>query len=1707
VEFPPRLNQDLAEDEMKISATPDFYSAGRGQPLLFLGPAWIEESAPLWDKAIRLKPDYISIDMSGMSFVTLFDWVHVVALVQSLAYLVSPKQIDFDLLGESSLRLMSPASFLRKGGDFKYTEEEAEFSKVKYRLMGFLEALDTYGILNSPHSVTRVIYPGISRGTAALRSFYSAKSEERPKVVLGLQRIKTKEDCRLFLEDSQILNWRRAMDLRFRQSPLFESDEVWRVLCYEFAANIWEHSGVEGCIAARVISSAVDAAGRLRSWCKWTYPHELHPLLRKLRGGFLELCVADAGQGFVSSLKQALLKQETGRKSQISTEEVLAFAFDELGTRKSSSESWATSRHGLCRVLGLVSKYGGALRLRSGDAEVTYVAEDYRFRRRHNSLGYEAQSIRKISHFLRGAQIQLLLPLVPFFERGNMHTRRPTLEVGLPESFRTQPDQVRGHIVPLLEILDKPDACIGNDELVAFKGRCEKLSRQLLTERSRFEPLVFDFSGINWPPGQVETFLHLMENVIQYRPVLLVEISSPQAESIADLERSGVATFIERNSNEIAVEGDKILNELPERRFLETYSSVHSTVLVISRDKGKSGMHIFGLPDAGYEAALLSLLDRSETIEGLCDQFPSIKESVIRAILTPANPLFELRDDGWRLVWSSTDISVESNRAMNKHFDAVALRSKSWRGRADSGDTGRERFYLPWMNAWRKEFLQTSRILNRGRHSDEVAQRLLYRLRLGLSKSGLALQDVKVLICVSAPGMLLASALHRWWPEDTRPAVADLGYYVFVGDSGGLPEITSEGGIVLVQDILDDGEVSRWVIRQLREQDRQVLFILSLVSFIDQASNYSTLRQIESVAADSLVSVERPASCLAPANREDDGFDFLVEPRSLRPVRFRTLRREFASGRDLDLERRNEYLGKFENSSKGCLISSGHFVYGLRHFAVTIDVRRAIESELGDEIAHWIADVCEGTRREQAAWERQEGYQLEGDVTAVLMPLHSQIHYLWPKVENILARRGRRQPIWLLEPSVFTGAGPAYGLPLQFRYQIRRVVEEHASKAKNLSPVRLFVIDDAIATGRTAVTVLSTIIREVRKALGGDVGRLNGSGPVEWIRYFALINETDHSSYSVWRNIANIANPTIRFVLEEYAPFMGVSVYSESNCPICRDRGRLLHLLNVCEDYAAVGPQAWVKDRVEQLRAIAVDGRGYGGRERPRLARKLDVLSGRAEAKGAPRYKASYIDTAIWRFYELMSLSYPPSETLVSLESLWPVEAREENLEVEYERYRWAVYEWCIRHWRRLVADSGVKMFCRSVKKEVELFTRLTERLLEAVAARYEDPDVQELVKYTIDLLASLEAERQKDGRETDESRIERTIQLDTALQLFFFNVQRIDREREVRQQTRQEKGASPKFVVLLGFLDHAAKALDRHGQSFVRNLHRRLVRPVRFADPRWSLVVLAESLFRGRASGQHAGSHQLLPKLLSIVMKGSPSREALRLLHGSLVLFLAALGDLLPYAEVNFSFDVARLKAFAEKIIIWLSLEPEDRRSRGIAPEVRYLFLDLYPEENFCKGFTELFHETPANFVLKLKSYAQRRGGKNLEFSCEILHSASSIPLLTHVQRLDLVVKNRAIDPIAKFGGKHKSLVRFYESACKNFLCLAILTDFASPEETRRLLAESRNARAEEGLLEAFGVRFGEIGAAEEQDRQAGYSTKSEICVVKGFKVKGESV
>lgn len=1706
-----------SQESLIISAVPD-QDPIDGRP--YLGSQWLLGSMPGWEKAYRTAPAFAVVDLTTVSFITLFDWLATIALVDKLAATSGVKQIDLLVHREDRVpprkRNVTPRKSTKLISEV-YSVDEVKAAERTRNLTGFMESLDTYATLNPVGRQTRVIYPGVDLAIAQKYAFYGGNRLEEQTILMGLQRIDKLQSCEDFLDSARILNWRDKMDEQFRGSPLFRSDEVWRVFAHELAANIFEHAGGAGFISARVVRLT---GGKLPHWVKRTYSGSTAAIFEGQETGVLELCAVDAGRGFAATLGESFRRRNELADENPATADIVAFAFDEFGTSKEGESNWITKRHALNRLLMVVAKYGGALKVRTGDVEVSYLFKDSLLPRKLGPhRGYEPSEVRILDAQVTGSQLQVLLPLEPhagYLTKDN-NKRRSVFELGLPRGYVTEPQHVRGHLVPIGERLDLLGPCLTPEQKRLFIDRSVSLAEELALKRPKSEPLVLDFSELKWTVPQFETFMYILQNVLLYRPALLIEIDAGLVREVRALEIAAGETTL---SQFFSVSPRSL--DLSEDRFFETFSLVHSIFLCLDDEDGE---HFLGLPSSLYEEALLSLVKEALTIEEMVARYPGVEIAVLRAILHRINPLFTNSGGRWKSSWTRQNIASEKRRVLNRHFDDVAKRSKAWRGAA-GGDGRNARFFLPWQDEWRETFLETSRILSRGRQLDEAAQRLNARLKRLLSETPNGLEEVRVLAAVSAPALLLATAMHRWWPNPRRPAVADLSFYVMLSHPVRLPVVTRLGGVVLVQDVLDKGVMSGRLVRALARQQTRLLAAIGFVRFVknpeerdrtnqvprleimagDRSDDITSDDSLSQVLNDALVAVPRPLPAQPPSPDSDDSDSWWVEPRALRPVRYPTLRREFQTGRDPELERSDRLLRRFDQEEEGCLIAAGHFAYGHRHYEVALDVRRALSGGIGDEIARWVADVCEGRIPRAAEWETAIGKKLQGDVTAVLMPVHSQVHYLWPKVENLLAQRGRRQLSWMLEATLYSGSGPSYYFPLQFRRLLVRAVTLAArAPGEDTEPVRLLIIDDTLATGRTATTILATLIREldkirqqlrvspavVRKALG-------------WIRYFTVLNQTSQETQILWRSITGIGRGLLPLVIEEYAPLMGVRVYSDLDCAICRDLTLLTEEEQVAEHSSSFDAALWIQERRRQLEPIAVDSPDFPGVVPNRLPRSVNVVRSREAGRRRPRYLPVHADTAIWRFLELMYLAYPPVEALKALGDAWPPQADNKESVREYERYRWAVLEWCFRNWSRIDVGSTQRQFVQCCIQEVVAGTPLVELLLEAGGRLFRDPVAKKIFAAAVERLREVESVRLQglvSGAAGDDDRhYELSSRLVRGLELFL-----LASRNALWREHGGRKSEDESYQGLLGLLDAAALQLENGQANHLQSIKDRFARPQRVPDPRWAIEIIAEALFRNRRNPSPSPEHQVLPTVLLSCFAAQPSKDDLHLLHGSLSAFVAALGDLAVYADFSFLDESRHIVEQAQLVAqhVQNSLGRGDDWGPDQENEASLLY-DEVVEGEFRQIFARHFHDS----LEDIKSKLERRAGegdsnKRLAFEVVVNHDLAGVHVLASAQRLLVSLANRAIDPVAFFEGDCRSKVMVSQRARLGGgeeVVFRILTDFADARVADLATRTTASSATEVFQLEKFGGSASGWVEPNETEKNDGFKAVSEIAVPKGW-------
>ncbi len=1671
--------------------------------------------------------DEIIVDLSKVGWVGLFEWSSLMALLHGRLVSDPHVKISIDFIGD------------RPTGHIPYSDCKAFIDNPlpapRYNRADVVNSYVVHGVLNFIKAVEgpegfdnvaggRIVLRWLSDKEARDPGWFRRDREVEDSVFFSRENVSAAEMSTTFAKRSQVEVWRQGMrEKHVPEAAVFASDEFWRILCHELARNVSEHAEGPGFLTARVV---LPSNGALPRWCNDVLSGTaLERSQITTDSGFLELCVCDAGVGIPETVKTAFRNRYQDRwagakpPDPIPHLDLLKFAFDELGTRKDRDHSWLTDRHALGHILFLVGKYGGSLTIRSGRSEVSYAPKDGACHRCKNRLGYEPEAGRNFSLELPGTHIQIIVPLIA---RPPTQGTRPrgVLTQHLPQSYHVDPKHPVGPLVPVSEKLDVLASCVNGDEICRFQESCRALAKALLLGgHPRDEIVVFDFAEVDWQPARFETFLYLFQNVLVGRLVIFTNMKESFAKAVCAFEENAEApSFLpEEMKNEIRERARE--REFTDGRFLETYSCLGAVVLGLGPDTGE---YLFGLRDRRLRAALLEIVAGEEqTAEGLAKTH-GLEVGTLKAVLSAARTLLRCRKDMcWELAWTRNELTsddemidtleVQRLRSIIGHFGRVVSNCDAWRRSATPYSALNPlpaRFYLPSENTVYMGFFESSRILARDRYVTEVAERLIHRIWYGLTKlctPARNLSEIRVLACSTTPSFMLAQAVRRAWPVDAeseRPVVVDYGPALFSGaDPARIPSSEHPHHAVVIHDVFDEGRLSSRLIAMAQAQRIEVLLEASFVRFlkpdeqgegdsvpfaVTEAWNMLNMANRVSIPVHAMVGIVPPEKKrrgdVADWGSSDEYVDYVVDPRSLRPVLLRSLRLESGVSEDRSLTKRDPYLKELDTDDGQCRLAAGHFVYGQRHFGVVADVRGILTGAIGRQITAWLADVCcDETDRPKPPWETREGDRPvsspmpEGEVSAILMPLHSQIHYLLPGLQIELAQRGKRVPHFFLAATAFGSGVETYHAP----YQLLNQIEETALEIKtlmdaqpNLDPnapevigkqLRLLIIDDAIFSGRTIQTLVDSIgkkhLPNIRERIYHGESRY--AEPVEWIRVFVVLNQLPAAQSAMWYQLQR-CSVCEQFRFDAFAPFIGVATYTADDCPACRELEHLDQVERRAEAAGATAAVDWLRARRNALLPLSIEAPSFGHRYCPRLPEAIEVLalSGNTARE---RYNPLHADSAIWRFLELMFLSYPLSDVLGCLTITREAGIRYPTFRSDYARFRHAVYNWCIRNWNQVLLYQLDEIILQEIHHELKDGEPEAVQLVLKLApiAKPQNSSVIAAIKAFIDLLADEDTDRRR-------SASEQSLALDIGLTLLLLSLRRTDIES----------------TGLLTHLRDKQTSMPRKS-SFLALLYLRLTRPL-MPDPKWALSTIAEICYRGRLgktpTDRLKTDHELLGRLVVDVGRYPRDIELRRRLEGSLHAFVAAVENLRPYFHEGL---LSAIYGPAQSALEWLRIPLTDE-SVDTDP-IYNLSQALFDTKSWAE-FECCCHMSAA----KLKEALDRRlvelkeskGNQNLtqtpnpydrvNLRVTISPGIEDWCLMTHVSELVAHLSNLAIEPgsgIEPSGPSHV-VIRPSHPGVSADLTIDVFTRFGHPDSAlARVNSRIGNAARTRERLEIFGV------------------------------------
>ena len=161
--------------------------------------SWVLEMAEAFLPLIEQPEKILSIDLGGISFVTLIDWSTFVSMLERLLNSKVLQEIGINIASDTEHVLLKPSEWMefRQTGKTRrgLRQSDFEYSTRVYNFVGYLESLGTCDVLNRPERPGKIFYPKLSKEAVDFRSFYTRKDTETR--VLDLTRIEKSDHCKL----------------------------------------------------------------------------------------------------------------------------------------------------------------------------------------------------------------------------------------------------------------------------------------------------------------------------------------------------------------------------------------------------------------------------------------------------------------------------------------------------------------------------------------------------------------------------------------------------------------------------------------------------------------------------------------------------------------------------------------------------------------------------------------------------------------------------------------------------------------------------------------------------------------------------------------------------------------------------------------------------------------------------------------------------------------------------------------------------------------------------------------------------------------------------------------------------------------------------------------------------------------------------------------------------------------------------------------------------------------------------------------------------------------------------------------------------------------------------------------------------------------------------------------------------------------------
>jgi adenine/guanine phosphoribosyltransferase-like PRPP-binding protein len=1156
----------------------------------------------------------IVINLCNRSFVSLFDLLTLYLIVDFCQACQGVTNLRFTGLGPHEVN----TPFLEKKiydeirakrldiRSIQNGEKKYENTDVTYRFLGFFHNFGFFDALGLQNDANRVVFEGIDKELLQNLYHYAGVRSNSSKVVPMLP-IRRRSPLDSFMSREVITSWVEQLPQNIREAPVFADGEFSRVLGYQLVMNIIEHAGSKfegivgalGAIAMRVIAS------ENFSVLKNTFPGRFQHLFNENENsrGLLEICVGDRGAGIAKTLTESYknIMTRSGKKVSDQNLAVIAYAFDEVGSRKSISERLG-GVHALHRILRCTIKYHGLLRLRTAGFELIYDAKSHSsFERGDLGLGIKPSHVNRIRHPW-GTQIQILLPLSKPLKNSATIVPRGTKRT------------VLNYLEPNARIVAVA-AYFQESKTEEFESKFDTDKLAHLAGNLMIEPayklIVYDLGGGIWKEQDIVEFLQTQKSVLHTHVCIGVNCHAGLAKSLRDREMFESSDWPEWRED---------LSDL-----FDVLSTKHRLFVLLDNNHQVTwlGLGKYKLDDGfQYLLSIQEFVDFDDIIRRVGIQRGTRIEEILFIYLDANKGLFESRKnaEGTGMKWQSK-LSYSVLFSLEGLSVSTAIGDMLERLKCVHN---KGLYKLPSKFEFTKRYYQSTPLFQDRIASQQLAEWMASAIRDKLDND----EKKLLLVCSTAPVELAALQIaNSMISHDVF--VLNLGYYSYLDRENILNATDWNLPTFILADIIDSGNTVEEIINLLNNFGLPIKGIIALIRFSDNAEenifrkgmfwnsipgrekfgNIPTFYVTETKRPE-LVS-EQQAWNLGESNL------FFIEPFSLEFFDYESLSRSNPKkGRRASVN--VEDLLSLEKIDS---LRYGHLVYGTHHFIVSVDIKRLLSSDevLGPIISK-LMNICQTKK-----------------ISHVLFPLHSNIGRILPKISAALSLHYGVDLDYTFCVSTKTlTERPFYLLPTRIKNAISSAAE---MISRGGDGIRFLILDDAVSSGRTLETIIRAIVLECREVAGE---KNLTKCPVEMVYVFSILDRQGIAKGTLIQGIDKIS---IRLPSENsrkndawsfefsYDRWLALDmpVTEAETCEVCNERRYLTHFIEtdqLPDNHSAI---LVLRKRIEELKANSTESPAFIHQQQQKLPTVIKI----------GRVDASTFELAYLEFLSQIQSGYP----------------------------------------------------------------------------------------------------------------------------------------------------------------------------------------------------------------------------------------------------------------------------------------------------------------------------------------------------------------------------------------------------------------------------------------------------------------------------------